>query len=1065
MATVKSIQFRFKSPTASPTTPASQSLFTNIDKGNDTQFTVILEHTTPVTSGSYSGSIVSSDAKYADLSFIHEGLAKSASISLPFIDGGWWSVMVTQKDEYTYTLYASNKVYDGVDGNTVGFEASHSFTGTDDWTKPGDVYFPGSGSLTIARGTYTPFTGSLQELRYFTDTVTKPQFRDFVQDSNSIEGSSNLLFRAALGGELYRNTSSIHPGVGTPDSPLSFSTGNNFTITNGNFRPNYEIALVDQVGGGIRNRSSTKIKKQELILPTSSSIYSNIPVNTVLAASLTVQQQRKVSNSLTRNVNYAEVALSPQNEINDDINATHGYLNIGEYIGDPRDINNISRTYLELDNLRETYFTKYSHNYNYSDYIRLSKYYDNAVFQMVKDYVPVRTGLATGIVIKQHLLERNKVRPAQVSYKNLTITGSLKAQSRNYNNGTLQVISAGPGGSVNSLSSTSQIWNNVYNSPIGVVNQVESSQYEFFNGEYSGSTTTAQVIHSINSKPLLNNIETSRASTLYQDVDYSYNAITPVNINLILNKSATPATVPDSNYSSLRSINSRYLGSKNTGDINYKQLLSTSSIAPGTPIDNFTPWFAHFNGIYGSAELGNGIGGNLNVTELINAETKDRILMTTANKNIDFLGQLFKQGDTPFIAPIAIDQILEGAVEIEAVGELYQTILMKSGSVGTGYNGTSFPNGAITYGYSTATPDTRGFHNGIAVTQSLDHYTFPSQASWRGYAPTTAASEIRHIGSVNTVTTTTNLPNNGLPPVYTTFGTQESQSLAAGEIKRTLVNLNASGSSTTIAFADFDKWTITSGSITEADNNLIDLPNEWVDNFPLVWFYFSASAAEITSTLSWSLNYQEYSSSFEDGWFDLITANPVTYPINFPSAMQSLGNVYIYNKVTNEYTQETVNPAEETYFPLQRGDFIRVGTTASMDTTQKVGSKQVSPLGLMRTISYTPGSDAAYTLTVPQGENNSTNTFRRLSDSYDRTGFKYNAGLLTPLPEVEGLTDTADYGNQNFRIIRRIPTEFYILLKNRPGAYTGEGLLLPHNFNPKYNAKRVAQDLGVIKMV
>ncbi len=52
------------------------------------------------------------------------------------------------------------------------------------------------------------------------------------------------------------------------------------------------------------------------------------------------------------------------------------------------------------------YFEKYTHNYDIWDYIRLIRYYDNALFKMVKDYVPARTSLATGIVFIQHILER-----------------------------------------------------------------------------------------------------------------------------------------------------------------------------------------------------------------------------------------------------------------------------------------------------------------------------------------------------------------------------------------------------------------------------------------------------------------------------------------------------------------------------------------------------------------------------------------------------------------------------------------------------------------------------------
>ena len=65
------------------------------------------------------------------------GTAISEPIYLPFFDKGWWSV-VLQRDQHpsasqndlntTYTLYAKNKIYDGADGNQLGFQGSASLT-------------------------------------------------------------------------------------------------------------------------------------------------------------------------------------------------------------------------------------------------------------------------------------------------------------------------------------------------------------------------------------------------------------------------------------------------------------------------------------------------------------------------------------------------------------------------------------------------------------------------------------------------------------------------------------------------------------------------------------------------------------------------------------------------------------------------------------------------------------------------------------------------------------------------------------------------------------------------
>lgn len=51
--------------------------------------------------------------------------------------------------------------------------------------------------------------------------------------------------------------------------------------------------------------------------------------------------------------------------------------------------------------------------YNLYDFTRLLKFYDNTLFKMIKDFVPGRTVTSTGIIIKPHILERNKVKQVQ----------------------------------------------------------------------------------------------------------------------------------------------------------------------------------------------------------------------------------------------------------------------------------------------------------------------------------------------------------------------------------------------------------------------------------------------------------------------------------------------------------------------------------------------------------------------------------------------------------------------------------------------------------------------------
>jgi hypothetical protein len=126
------------------------------------------------------------------------------------------------------------------------------------------------------------------------------------------------------------------------------------------------------------------------------------------------------------------VAFSPQDEVNDDIISQLGSFNIGQYIGDPRQVSSSLNYYPDFNVLRDEYFSKYTHSYDLWDYMRLIKFYDNSLFKMIKDFTPARTSLATGIVIKPTLLERCKY-PLPQANTNTTQTyvGSPTTKQKN----------------------------------------------------------------------------------------------------------------------------------------------------------------------------------------------------------------------------------------------------------------------------------------------------------------------------------------------------------------------------------------------------------------------------------------------------------------------------------------------------------------------------------------------------------------------------------------------------------------------------------------------------------
>jgi hypothetical protein len=539
----ETIIFRFKTnglPTSS--IPYSQSLLTLQEPSpNFPNSALHLRYSgSAYTSGSYSGSIINPYYQHAYLDFYPNNAIQnqfSASIYLPFFNGDWWSVMIKKSGSGASTnfeLYSGNKMYEGGEnGTSIGFIASSSVTANDTYFNLSTTAYFGSSSVVNSGpnfGTYNKFSGSFQEIRYYTKPISESVFKDYIMNPSSIEGNSlnsgadQLAFRLPLGGELYTGSNSIHPKVtGSWITTSSFASDSTaFFNSTPTFVPNTEYFYYDQPIAGIKNAIADKIRVENNV----------IPEGDVLSPFMSLSQQANISQSYTANTNLLEVAFSPQDEVNDDINSSLGFFNIGEYIGDPRLRSSSAEFYPDLNALRDSYFQKYTKNYNLVDFVRLIKFFDNSLFKMIKDFVPARTSLASGIVIKQHILERNKYPQPQVdtnstiayypsgsgsstinnlpfTFQDISVSGTIAPQWNDYNAGTVENFDGGTAGvfemfngtafapSGSNIFNLTQSWSELIQNASGSVNVIHNSQDEFYNGEFEGSViiATTQSLH------------------------------------------------------------------------------------------------------------------------------------------------------------------------------------------------------------------------------------------------------------------------------------------------------------------------------------------------------------------------------------------------------------------------------------------------------------------------------------------------------------------------------------------------------------------------------------------
>jgi hypothetical protein len=493
------IMFRFK-PEVDFTGPQTQSIVAKIGTSNSHYILFDYEGSGTSTSN-YSGAIPSASNQFVSLSFNYGTGTEIAAVNAPFYDGNWWGVQLTRTGSTNeYVLRVANNIYDGNDGFKIGYTASDSgvSTGTNDghYINADKLFLPSDGTVV---SNYRGITGSFQELRYYNTVLGETQFHDYVMNPYSIEGSTftssadNLVFRAPLGSDLKLNTGSvgsIHPKTTGSYITSSFASDiNTYFIGSDIVFPSYtQFIYYDQPAVGIKNRISEKIRVDDLVTPSGDT----------LSQYRTIQQRYAQSESYTRDINYLEVAFSPQDEINDDINSSFGYFNIGEYIGDPLLMSQSVNSYADLDNLRDTYFEKYYKAYDWRDYVRLIKYFDNSLFKMIRDFTPAKTSVSTGVVIKQHLLERNRQRPPVVSFEDIIYTGSTSISGSK-----IGTLSGGPGGVFNYLNVSgsaitasvspqiTQSWSYGVSGPSGTFILTQSSQEEYYNGEFSGSSQVA----------------------------------------------------------------------------------------------------------------------------------------------------------------------------------------------------------------------------------------------------------------------------------------------------------------------------------------------------------------------------------------------------------------------------------------------------------------------------------------------------------------------------------------------------------------------------------------------
>ena len=647
----------------------------------------------------------------------------SPSVEIPIYNNDWWVLNLTREtgslDANSLTTYTTTNTYTLTIGNKndYGIQYLKSSSITIDGTTQSDYNLYGWNTfenINIGNSnTYYPTSASLQELRLWIDSIPVNNFKDHILNpiaypENSVTGSyDKLIFRYPFGSELDNTIKSTYTSV-HPSQTASFGNGDGSTeilsnvsvinFSNASYLQNHETFLVNTPNLG----SITEIdEKVRIAIP-------NLVPGDVITPYISIQKLEEYP--YTTDLNVVEVSISPQDSINEDIIAQLGSFNIDEYIGDPR--LNSSNSYPALTDLRNFYFQKYTNSQNVFDLIKLLSYFDNSLFKMIKDFVPAKTNLSTGLVINTNILERNKIARHEPVMTFVDYSGSIVTAFITGSNGLDEIYNT------SYTSSTSYI--------SGSITKYNNDSRELFTGELGGtsirvhSQSLDNIVYELNSlalnisssiydnyhrlpiNPTLNNVLTARTSPQYMDVDYGYNPILPVNLNYLtaslkvnLNSSGFEflnAPVQDINYTLKRHINPRYNGSRLFGNLYNIYSLGDISYGNSPVIDLNAIKFAYFREITSQSLT---FPGRVNVnTKYLIDSASNVIELTEANKNLFDVQSIFAKSDVN----VALDNInqptkqkaLNGLKPIYAGGFRYEPILQNISNTTSNWSNLEF---------------------------------------------------------------------------------------------------------------------------------------------------------------------------------------------------------------------------------------------------------------------------------------------------------------------------------------------------------------------------------------
>lgn len=361
-------------------------------------------------------------------------ITKSSSSLGPIFNGKVWNLSVVFDNESGNQLLTAYATQTTPNKNTYVLSCSldiRSFYLNMSTAESATAdYSVGSGeqSIILSSGLLGGYTGSIQEHRSWRERLTEKTIRSqslspFNYNGNTISSSYEaLIIRNPLGSNL-QDVPSVNDTSNNfapkKEHRDSFSAAVYADATSVSIEETHHLTTPDTVGSGM---VSDKVR-------IDNGTFDDNFLDPFISVETSPQDRQPVD--------YSDLGVffSPTFEVNEDIIYTLGGFRLDDYIGDPRDYT--SGSYPSLKDIRDVYDQKTRKKLGIGDYIRTIQFFDHTLFKMIKEFVPAKVNLKTGLVIEPHYLERAKIAGTNIDYEEIPeklfqptgLTGSLSDSS------------------------------------------------------------------------------------------------------------------------------------------------------------------------------------------------------------------------------------------------------------------------------------------------------------------------------------------------------------------------------------------------------------------------------------------------------------------------------------------------------------------------------------------------------------------------------------------------------------------------------------------------------------